>query len=59
MIKGYPWLSIAFDDPRVKDLKEFYNVRSIPSLVLVDNQGEIVSDSCRQDIYDLGEDQAF
>ena len=39
MTGGTPWLSISFDDARVKDLKEFYNVRSIPLLVLVDSDG--------------------
>ena len=39
MTANTPWLSIPFDDPRVKDLKEFYNVRSVPLLILVDSEG--------------------
>lgn len=54
-----PWLIVPFEDPRVKDLKEFYTVTSIPELILVDDSGEILSRNCRQDIYNLGEDQAY
>ena len=54
-----PWLGIPLKDERVNDLKEFYNVRGIPVLVLVSNEGQIVRKDCRQDIYNLGEDEAF
>ena len=53
MVDNTPWLAISFDDERVKNLKEFYNVRSIPSLILVNSDGEIVSSDCRTDIYEL------
>jgi len=54
-----PWIGISFDDSRVKNLKEFYNVRAIPCLILVDSKGEVVDNDCRADIYALGEDQAY
>ncbi len=38
-IKGMPWIGIQGNDPRVLDLKEFYNIRSIPSLLLIDKKG--------------------
>jgi len=34
-------------------------VRSVPYLILVDNKGELIDNNCREDIYRLGEDQAF
>jgi hypothetical protein len=52
--KSLPWIGIPCTDPRVADLKEFYNVRSIPTLLLVDNKGEEVSSSCRNDVYSMG-----
>jgi thioredoxin-related protein len=54
-----PWIGISFDDSRVKNLKEFYNVRAIPSLILVDSKGEVVENDCRADVYALGEDDAY
>lgn len=51
-------MGISFDDPRVKGLKEFYNIRSIPSLILTDSRGENLG-NVRDDIYNLGEDEAF
>lgn len=51
-----PWLIVPFEDERIKDLKEFYNVRAMPELVLISNEGEIVGKECRKDVYELGED---
>lgn len=58
-VKGMPWIGIAANDPRVLDLKEFYNIRSIPTLLLIDKKGEEVSRTCRDDVYNLSEDEAF
>ena len=54
-----PWIGIPCNDPRVADLKEFYNIRSIPTLLLIDRKGEEVSRNCRNDVYTMGEDEAF
>ena len=54
-----PWIGIPCNDARVADLKEFYNIRSIPTLLLIDKKGEEVSRTCRNDVYSLGEDEAF
>lgn len=54
----FPWLGIKFDDPRVKSLREFYNVKAIPSLILLDDKGEEIG-SCREDVYHLSEDDAY
>jgi hypothetical protein len=40
-------------------LKEFYNIRSIPTLLLIDKKGEEVSRDCRNDVYSMSEDAAF
>lgn len=46
-----PWLGLNFADERTAGLKEFYDIRSIPKLVLCDNQGEQVAADCRGDVY--------
>jgi hypothetical protein len=33
------WIGIPALDERVGNLKEFYNVKAIPSLVLIDKKG--------------------
>lgn len=38
--KDMPWVGIPVNDPRVADLKEFYNIRSVPTLLLIDKRGE-------------------
>lgn len=58
-VKGMPWIGIPCNDVRVVDLKEFYNIRSVPTLVLIDRRGEEVSRECRNDVYTMGEDAAF
>ncbi len=54
-----PWIGIPCNDSRVADLKEFYNIRSIPTLLLIDKKGEEVSRDCRNDVYSMSEDAAF
>jgi hypothetical protein len=54
-----PWIGIPWNDARLADLKEFYNIRTIPSLLLIDKKGEEVSRNCRNDVYTMGEDAAF
>ncbi len=51
-----PWIGISYNDPRVANLKEFYSITSIPSLILVDKNGELVDKFCRNDVYEIGED---
>lgn len=40
-----PWLSIAFDDPRVGDLSARFKVEGIPMLVLIDSNGKVITTS--------------
>lgn len=54
-----PWIGVSYSDPRVAGLKEFYSITTIPTLLLVDHKGELVSKNCRQDVYELEEDLAY
>ena len=54
-----PWLGLPFSDERVPGLKEFYDIRAIPRLVLIDSKGEMVNNDYRQDLYEMDPDSAF
>jgi hypothetical protein len=54
-----PWLGLGFVDERVAGLKEFYDIRAIPKLVLLDTKGELIPNDCRQDLYDLHPDKVY
>ncbi len=49
-----PWLAVPFGDPKVKELKEKFNVRSIPTLVVVNAKGETVSTKARSEVTQIG-----
>mgnify|MGYP006093228489 CR=1 FL=1 len=38
-----PWKSLPFDNEKSEKLSEFFNVQGIPSLVLVDNEGNLLT----------------
>ena len=54
-----PWLGLDFADERVAGLKQFYDIRSIPSLILIDSKGESVSNDFKKDIYEMEPDKAL
>jgi hypothetical protein len=54
-----PWLGLPFADEKVTALKEFYDIRAIPKLLLLDNRGEEVKNNCREDVYSLKEDETY
>ena len=54
-----PWLGLPFADEKVAGLKEFYDIRAIPKLLLLDNHGEEVKNNCREDVYSLKEDETY
>ena len=54
--KTMPWLGLPFNDERAPSLKEFYDIRSIPKLLLIDDHGEQVANDCRSDLYGLSPD---
>jgi nucleoredoxin len=45
-----PWLAIQFGDPKIQELKQKYAIRGIPSLVIVDKDGETITANGRADI---------
>jgi hypothetical protein len=53
-----PWLGLSFADERIAGLKEFYDIRAIPKLVLLDGRGEEVVADCRSDVYSKEPDAA-
>jgi len=42
-----PWKALPFKDPRVQLLKQKFQIRGIPALVLVDNTGKTISTNGR------------
>uniref|UniRef100_A0A1I7X7P1 protein-disulfide reductase n=1 Tax=Heterorhabditis bacteriophora TaxID=37862 RepID=A0A1I7X7P1_HETBA len=44
------WNYIPFGDPTIKALLEKYNVKTIPALKLVNDQGEVLNDQIRTDV---------
>ena len=57
--KQMPWLGLGFADERVAGLKEFYDIRAVPKLVLLDSKGEQVVNDCRDDLYQMEPDAAY
>ena len=57
--KKMPWIGLDFADERVAGLKEFYDIRAVPRLVLIDSKGEWINNDCRKDIYEMEPDKAL
>ena len=38
-----PWLAIPFDDPRKKTLARLFDVSGIPTLILLDEEGNVIT----------------
>ncbi len=53
-----PWLSVPFSQIQASGLKTTYGGRGIPNLVLLDNQGKVLSGSYQNGQY-VGPDQAL
>lgn len=58
-VRSMPWVGLNFADERVAGLKEFYDIRAVPKLLLLDSRGEEVKNNCREDVYSMKEDEAF
>jgi hypothetical protein len=54
-----PFIGLPYLDEKIAGLKEFYDIRAVPRLVLLDCRGEEVSNDCRGDVYNLNPDQAL
>ncbi len=49
--KEMPWLAVPYkDEPRISALKQRYGINGIPTMVLIDNQGNLVTYEARKDI---------
>ena len=48
------WLAIPFDDPARKAVKTSFKVRGVPTLIILDNKGKVVSADARWDVTLLG-----
>ena len=53
-----PWLALEFDDDHKAALKNKYNVKGIPKLVIIDAEGKLITENGRGDVTDRG-DSAF
>ena len=54
-----PWLAIPYEDQEgISALKSLYQVGGIPTLVIIDNKGKVISNDGRWDVTILG-DKAF
>lgn len=45
-----PWLAIPFGDPRLSKLNERFEVEGIPTLVILDHEGNVVNKSARSGV---------
>ncbi|XP_030746974.1 nucleoredoxin-like protein 2 [Sitophilus oryzae] len=55
-IRQGPWLAIPFKDPLADELRYFYGVSSLPMLVVVKKEGDIITKNGRQELESLGID---
>lgn len=60
--RGMPWLAVPYGDGRLKDLREYYKIRSIPQVVgkvlgkvVLRRNGNVLEFNGRKDIYELSE----
>mgnify|MGYP000979652745 CR=1 FL=1 len=55
--KDMPWLAVPFGDVRVDKLINYYEVKGIPTLILIDKNGKAVSKTARQEVLLEGTDK--
>eukprot|EP00347_Sterkiella_histriomuscorum_P002891 403366395 len=49
-----PWLALPFKDPRIRSLSQHYQVRSVPRLVIVNLNGDIIHENAVKKVSDNG-----
>ncbi len=49
-----PWLALSFGDQHISLLKQRFGIRSIPTLVIIDDQGNTISTKGRLDVAKMG-----
>lgn len=50
-----PWLALPFGDDHKQELSEKFNARSIPKLVIIDQNGKLISENGRGEVSSKGE----
>ncbi|XP_070563165.1 nucleoredoxin-like protein 2 [Ptychodera flava] len=48
------WPCLPFGDPFISELKTMYNVKSIPKLVVIKENGEVITEQGRKEVQDRG-----
>ena len=51
-----PWLAVPFDDSQSSELKREFNIRGIPTLIVLDSNGRIISTQARREVDSRGTD---
>jgi Thioredoxin-like len=55
-VSDMPWLSIPFEDPRTNEFVNTFKIKSLPTLVVLGNRGELVTMDGRFDLMMRGFD---
>jgi len=50
-----PWMSLPFNDPRIKLLEKKFSVRILPTLVIVNKDEQALSTMAHNDVFEVGE----
>ena len=53
-MKKMPWLAIPFGNPQIAKLKSEFKVSGIPSLIVLDSSGKLITPNGRKDVVSLG-----
>ena len=49
-----PWLAFKFDDKKITELMEQFALQSIPTLLVFDKNGNLISNDGRNDVVSKG-----
>lgn len=55
-IKSIPWITLPFSEFRSNHLKDTFGVQGIPTLIVLNKKGEVITREGRRDIKVHGED---
>eukprot|EP00826_Nyctotherus_ovalis_P034685 TRINITY_DN290_c0_g1_i12.p1 TRINITY_DN290_c0_g1~~TRINITY_DN290_c0_g1_i12.p1 ORF type:complete len:145 (+),score=42.26 TRINITY_DN290_c0_g1_i12:114-548(+) len=51
-----PWKAYAYKDPKIQELAGKFKVGGVPTLVVVNKEGKVVTANARSDVHDKGPD---